>query len=170
MLRPTTVFGEGREPEKDSFLQLMRSVIAGRYRHIRKGRGIYNIVYAGEVAHAMFVLDDDNIPNGKAYFINTPVSFSEFASIVSKSIKKSKKKIGNIPYLVALTAAIIFSFMELLTGMKRGLTLSRLKALTDIKVFSQERLLNETGYRPFHKVDEYLEQLCNKYYRSGFLS
>ncbi|MCX5811487.1 MAG: NAD-dependent epimerase/dehydratase family protein [Proteobacteria bacterium] len=170
MLRPTTVFGEGREPEKDSFLQLMRSIAAGRYRHIRKGRGIYNIIYAGEVAHAMFVLDNDNIPNGRTYFINTPVSFSEFTSIVSKSLGNQKESIGNLPYIVAFTAAGVFSFIGLLTGKKRGLTFSRLKALTDTRVFSQERLLNETDYRPFYRVDEYLEQLCNKYRKIGFLS
>jgi nucleoside-diphosphate-sugar epimerase len=170
ILRPTTVFGEGRQPGKDSFLQLIRSIIKGRYRHIRKGKGIYNIIFAGEVARAMFALDNDNIPNGKVYLINTPVSFSEFASIVSKSVGNNKEKIGNIPYIVAYTAAAVFSLMELFTGKKTGLTFSRLKALTDIRVFSQERLVNETDYSPFYRVDEYLEQLCSKYLRTGYLS
>jgi nucleoside-diphosphate-sugar epimerase len=170
ILRPSTVFGEGREPEKDSFFQLIQAIAAGRYRHIRKGNGIYNIIYAGEVARAMFMLDNDNITNGRAYFINTPVSFAEFALTVSDSLKNNREKIGNIPYVAAFAGAAVFSFMELLTGKKRGLTFSRLKALTDTRVFSQARLLNETDYRPLCRVDEYLKQLCNKYYRIGFLS
>jgi nucleoside-diphosphate-sugar epimerase len=170
ILRPTIVFGEGREPEKDSFLQLIRAIAAGRYRHINKGRGIYNIVYAGEVARAMFALDNDNIPNGQVYFINTPVTFSEFVLIVSSSVKDNNEEIGNIPYTVALTVATIFSLMQLLTGKKRGLTFSRLKALTEARIFSQERLLNETNYRPSYNVDEYLKQICCEYQKSGFFA
>lgn len=165
ILRPATVFGKGREPEKDSFFQLIRAIATGRYRHINKGRGIYNIIYAGEVAHAMFVLDNDSIPNGRVYIINTPVSFSEFSSIVSGSVKNNEGKIGNIPYIWAFTAAAVFSLMQLLTGKKRGLTFSRLKALTDTRVFSQERLLREINYRPFYSVDEYLKQLCDEYHK-----
>jgi nucleoside-diphosphate-sugar epimerase len=170
ILRPTIVFGKGREPQKDSFLQLIRTIAAGRYRHINKGRGIYNIVYAGEVARAMFALDNDNIPNGKVYFINTPVSFSEFALIVLGSIKDNNEKIGNIPYSIAFTAAIVFSLMQILTEKKRGLTFSRLKALTEARIFSQERLLNETDYRPSCSVDEYLKQICCEYQKSGFFA
>ncbi|MCX5807566.1 MAG: NAD-dependent epimerase/dehydratase family protein [Proteobacteria bacterium] len=170
MLRPTIVFGEGREPEKDSLLQLLRTIVSGRYRHISKGRGVYNIVYAGEVARAMHVLGNDSITNGRVFFINTPLSFSEFASIVYRSVKKNEKNIGNIPYVLAFGAAFAFSFLQLITGKKRGLTFSRLKALTDASIISQERMLNETGYKPLYGVDEYLKQLCAEYLKKGFLA
>jgi nucleoside-diphosphate-sugar epimerase len=169
ILRPTIVFGKGRNPEKDSFFQFIRAIAAGKYRHINRGRGKYNIIYAGEVAHAMFVLDKDNIPNGRVYFINTPVSFFEFASIISESVKNCNEKTKNIPYIAAFGAAFAFSFLQLITGKKRGLTFSLFETLTDSKVFSQERLLNETEYGPFYGVEEYLKQLCDEYQKAGLL-
>lgn len=163
ILRPTIVFGTGRAPQDDSFLQLIRSIASDNYRNIRGGSGIYNIVYSGEVARAMTALDDDAVPNGSVFIINTPLRFSEFASIVCSSAGKDKAKIGNIPYAAALSAAAIFSLLHLLTGRKRGLTFSRLKALTEKRIFSQDRLVRETAYREFHTVHEYLKKVCQEY-------
>ena len=163
ILRPTIVFGTGRAPEDDSFLQLIRSIASGRYRNIRGGSGIYNIVYAGEVARTMFALDDDAIPNGSVFIINTPICFSEFASIISATAGKDNVKTGNIPYVAALTAAAVFSLLHLLTGKKRGLTFSRLNALTERRTFSQDRLVHETAYRPLHTVAKYLKKVCMEY-------
>lgn len=163
ILRPTIVFGTGRAPQDDSFLQLIRTIAAGNYRNIRGGSGIYNIVYAGEVARAMSALDDDAVPNGGAFIINTPLSFSEFAPIIYSAAGKDNIKVGNIPYAAALGAAAAFSLLSLLTGRKRSLTFSRLKALTERRTFSQDRLLNETPYRPIHSVQEYLKKVCEEY-------
>lgn len=163
ILRPTIVFGTGRAPQDDSFLQLIRTIAAGNYRNIRGGSGIYNIVYAGEVARAMSALDDDAVPNGGLFIINTPIRFSEFASIISATAGKNNVKTGNIPYAAALTATAVFSLLYLLTGKKRGLTFSRLNALTERRTFSQDRLVHETAYRPLHSVDEYLIKVCKEY-------
>ncbi|MDD5006774.1 MAG: NAD-dependent epimerase/dehydratase family protein [Syntrophorhabdaceae bacterium] len=163
ILRPTIVFGAGRAPGDDSFFQLISVIATNNYRHIRGGSGIYNIVNAGEVARAMFALDNDAIPSGSVFIINTPIRFFEFASIISGAVGKDNAKIGNIPYAAALTAAAIFSLLRLLTGKKRGLTYSRLKALTDSRTFSQDRLIHETTYRPLHSVAEYLKKVCEEY-------
>ncbi len=169
ILRPTTVFGTGREPYKDSFLQLIRSILAGRYMNIRKGKGVYNIVYAGEVARAMLCMDNDNIPDGRIYFINTPLFFSDFAFIVKNCVDSKNNKIRNISHGTAIAIAALFTLLSAATGKKRGLTFSRLKALTDIRIFSQDRLVNETEYRPLCNVDEYLVKMCNEYRKMGLL-
>ena len=163
ILRPTIVFGTGRAPQDDSFLQLIRAIAAGRYRNISGGSGIYNIIYAGEVARAMSTLDDDAIPNGGTFIINTPVCFSEFASIVLEVAGNSNTKPGNIPYIAALPAAAIFSLHSLLSHRKKALTFSRLKALTEKRSFSQDRLVSTTSYRPLHTVQEYLRKVCEEY-------
>ena len=164
ILRPTIVFGTGRAPQDDSFLQLIRTIAAGNYRNIRGGSGIYNIIYAGEVARAMSALDDDAIPNGGVFIINTPMCFAEFASIVCSAAGKDNIKIGNIPYVAALSAAAVFSLLSLLTGRKRSLTFSRLKALTETRTFSQDRLIDETSYMPLHSAQEYLKKVCVEYH------
>ncbi len=163
ILRPTIVFGTGRAPGDDSFLQLIRAITVGNYRNISRGNGIYNIVYAGEVARAMHALDDDAIPNGGIFIINTPICFAEFASTICIVAGKDNMKIGNIPYVAALGAAAAFSSLSLLTGRKRSLTFSRLKALTERRTFSQDRLVLETPYRPLHTVHEYLKKVCIEY-------
>jgi nucleoside-diphosphate-sugar epimerase len=163
ILRPTIVFGTGRAPQDDSFLQLIRSIASGNYRNIRGGSGIYNIVYAGEVARAMSALDDDAVPNGGVFIINTPIHFSEFASIICSAAGKDNVKVGNIPYAAAFAAAGIFSLLYRLTGKNKGLTFSRLKALTERRTFSQDRLVRETSYIPLHSVHEYLKKVCEEY-------
>ena len=50
------------------------------------------------------------------------------------------------------------------------LTFSRLKALTNKKVFSQNRLLEMTSYHPLSKVEDYIKQVCNEYTEKGLLN
>ncbi|TAN45273.1 MAG: NAD-dependent epimerase/dehydratase family protein [Nitrospirae bacterium] len=169
MLRPTIVFGMGRAPEKDSFLQLIRAIKSGRYRHIGKGQGIYNIIHANEVARAMKALDDDNLANCGTYLINNPLTFDEFAKIALDETAGLKTSVKSIPYAAALPAALLFSAASLITGKKMPLTLSRLKALTDRRIFSQRILLGKTTYSPERSVEEYLRQTCREYRERGLL-
>lgn len=167
VLRPTIVFGSGRNPVKDSFLHLVSAVKSGRYRNI--GSGIYNLIHASEVVFAMRALDNDIVPNAGVYFINTPIKFSEFSMIVKAATTGKTDRVASIPYPVAYCAAALFSMLSVVTGARMPLTLSRLKALTDTRTFSQERLLKSTSYRPLFGVDHYIRQVCKEYEDLGLL-
>lgn len=169
VLRPTIVFGVGRAPAKDSFLHLVATIKTGRYRNIGSGEGIYNIIHVSEVVRAMRALDNDGISNGGIYFINTPISFREFASVVGAATIGKMGGAPAIPYPAAYCIAVFFSALSTVTGRKMPLTISRLKALTDKRTFSQEHLLNATGYRQLFSVDHYIKQVCHEYEEMGLL-
>jgi len=167
MLRPTTVFGIGRAPEKDSLLHLMRAIKSGKYKNISDGRGIYGIVHAREVARGMLSLSRCDKPKGEAYFINTPVSFSEFAKITSSVVGCANP--GSLPFPFAFAATALFSLAESLTGRKMPLSWSRLFALTSKTVYSQARLSDTTDYHPALPIESYIIQVCEEYVKQGLL-
>lgn len=170
ILRPTFVFGAGRGPGEDPFLQLILAIKSGRYRNIGGGKGIYNIVHVSEVVHALRVLDRDDIPNGGVFFINTPITFDEFSRIVRGATKGDAVEPGDIPYVLMFCVAGIFSLVSAVTKKRVPISLSRLKTLTNQKVFSQERLLKATSYRPLSSLEEHIVQVCNEYAEKGFLN
>jgi nucleoside-diphosphate-sugar epimerase len=170
ILRPTIVFGTGREPANDSFLQLIIAMKSGRYKNIGAGSSVYNIVHVNEVVHAMRALDSDDISNGGIYFINTPITFKEMYRIVQEETKGKVNKPSSIPYSIAFGAAAILSAISLIAGKKMPLTLSRLKALTNKKVFSQNCLIDMTSYRPLVTVEDYIRQACREYAEKGLLN
>ncbi|MDX9713901.1 MAG: NAD(P)-dependent oxidoreductase [Dissulfurispiraceae bacterium] len=167
ILRPTIVFGVGRNPKNDSFLHLIRAIKSGKYRNIENGKGIYNIVHAQEVARAMLILEQSEKRSGETYFINTPVSFKELSKYVSDAILCSPPK--SISFSVAFLAAAFCSMLNKLSISELPLTWSRLSALTNKTIYSQDRLLAETNYVPKASVEQYIQEVCNSYISLGLL-
>lgn len=170
IVRPTIVVGPRPNPDGDSFLQLMRSIKHGRYVNIDGGNGVYNIVHVNEVARVMTMLDDDSISNGETFFVNTPITFRELTEIVVDETRSTGKAIKNVPYLIALTATLVMSLVTLISGKKMPLTYSRLKALTNKAVFSQDKLLKMTGYKTAMPIQEYIRQMCFEFSQKGLLN
>jgi nucleoside-diphosphate-sugar epimerase len=169
ILRPTFIFGTGRKPVDDPFLQLLIAIKTGRYRNIGNGEGIYNIIHVSDVVRALRVLDDDEIPNGGVYFINSPITFREMSRVVSKATTGVAKESQSIPFSAAYGAALLFTLISAVTGRRMPLSLSRLKTLTNRKVYSQERLVNRTQYRPLGSAEEHITQVYREYAEGGLL-
>jgi nucleoside-diphosphate-sugar epimerase len=170
ILRPTIVFGVKEGGREDGFLQLLRSMASGKYRNIRSGKGIYNIVHVNEVVHAMRMLDDDTIRNGETFFINTPTTFKDISEIVTEEVSPGRGTFRGIPFIIAFSAAVCFSFLSLLAGRRIALTLPRLKVLTNQSVFSQDLLESSTHYRPLKSVEEYVREVCRAYLKRRLLN
>jgi nucleoside-diphosphate-sugar epimerase len=167
MLRPTTVIGIGRTPERDSFLHLLRSIERGKYRNIGGGLGIYGIVHAREVARAMIALERSESQQGDAYFINSTLNFKDFSRIAAKTIGCEESR--SVPYILAVAATALLTVVSKATRKKMPLTWSRLMALTNPTVYSQERLLTSTDYRPLFSIEDYIAQVCAEYAAQGLL-
>jgi len=167
ILRPTIIFGAGRNENQDSFLQLLKAMKRRRYRNI--GKGIYNLIHVDEVVRVMRMLDSNAIPNGGVYFINTPIYFRDMDRIVKKETIGKSEESFNIPYGVAILAGVAFSLLAKLSRRKMPLTLSRVRALANQKVYVQERLVRILKYQPLFSVDEYIKKMCNYYSEQGSL-
>ncbi len=170
ILRPTFIFGPGRAPADDPFLQLVIAIYRGRYKNICKGRGIYNIVHIDEVVSALRCLNNDVLPNGGLFFINTPISFNEFSQTVRFATTGKRSEAGNIPYPAALVAASLFTGITAITGRRMPLSLTRLRTLTNKKVYLQDRLISTTGYKPLCSVEEHIVGVCREYGEGGFFN
>lgn len=161
IIRPTIIFGIGRSPEKDSFLHLIHAIKKKRYFNI--GNGIYNLIHVEEVIKAMLVLAESHLPNGSIYFINTPISFRQFARLIRKLSLGLDNNAPSFPYWLAYIIAAGLSGYSKMLGKKVPLNFSRLEALTDERIFSSERLMNETDYTPEKTLIEWITETYQLY-------
>lgn len=158
ILRPTIVFGLGRNPENDSLIHLVRAIVRGNYRNIGAGNGVYNIIHAREVALAMLVLSGYKLPNGGIYLINDPITFNQFASIVTAAL--DCRKPGTIPYSVAFFATVACSLLKSITKRKMPLTFSRLSAMRTLATYSSKKLIETTTYNSLNTTEQYVIEFC----------
>ena len=167
ILRPTIVFGAGKNATEDSFYQLVKAIRSGLYVNINNGKGVYNIIHKDEVVRALRVLGEKDLPNGGNYFLNSPISFGEFASIVKTHLTDKENTIRNVPYFPLLCIAICFTGLSMLMGKSMPFTLSRFKTLTNRKIFSSKLFSEVAGYSPVCDVREYIRRTCDEYMQAA---
>ena len=158
ILRPTTIFGPGKNKEGNSFLELIKSMRNGAYKNI--GQGIYNIVYVDEVVKGMLELAEANIPYGGIYLVNNPITFKDMDILVKNIPPVIAKKTKTIPYPVAWFIALILTLICFITCRKNPLTFSRLKALTNATAYSQNKIIEVVHFKNTLPIEEYIKKVC----------
>ncbi|MBI2627534.1 NAD-dependent epimerase/dehydratase family protein [Candidatus Nomurabacteria bacterium] len=158
ILRPTTIFGPGKNKEGSSFLELIKSMRSGAYKNI--GQGIYNIVHIDEVVKAMIQLSEADIPYGGVYLINNPIAFKDMDILVKNLPPAITKKTKTIPYPVACLAALILTLISFITRRKNPLTFSRIKALTNTLSYSQNKIVEAIHFKNTLPIEEYIKKVC----------
>ncbi|OGI95611.1 hypothetical protein A2917_03620 [Candidatus Nomurabacteria bacterium RIFCSPLOWO2_01_FULL_42_17] len=158
ILRPTTIFGPGKNREGNSFLGLIKSMRNGSYKNI--GQGIYNIVHVDEVVKAMIQLSEADIPYGGIYLVNNPIAFKDIDILVKSLPPAITKKTKTIPYPIAWFATIALTLACFITRRKNPLTFSRLKALTNTTAYSEEKIMEAINFKNTLPVEEYIKQVC----------
>lgn len=167
ILRPVTIFGVKEHPEQDSFFHLLKSMRNGLYKNI--GHGMYNIVHINEVVKALQILDETDIPYGSTHIVGNAIAYKDLDIFVKSIPPAVRKATANIPYPIAYAISITLSLFCPLVGKKNPLTLSRLHALTNQQIYSQEKLLKETGFKNILPVEDHLRVVCKKYIELGLL-
>ena len=158
ILRPTTIFGLGKNKEGDSFIELIKSMRSGSYKNI--GQGIYNIVHVEEVVKAMIQLSEANIPYGDIYLINNPIAFKDIDILVKNIPPAIAKKTKTIPYPIAWFATLILTLICFITRQRNPLTFSRLKALTNTTAYSQNKIIEVIHFKNTLPIEEYIKKVC----------
>ncbi len=168
ILRPSVIFGLGKKAQGDSFFELMKSMRNGRYKNI--GKGICNIVHVDEVIKALVMLGERDIPYGSTYLLSNHIPYKDMDKIIKSVEPAVEKRTRVVPYFIAFAAAAAMTLGGFLAHKKNPLTFSRLRALTDERIYSQEKIENILCFRNSCRVEEYLKRTCLEYIRAGLLS
>jgi nucleoside-diphosphate-sugar epimerase len=167
ILRPSTIFGAKKHPEQDSFFQLLKSMRTGYYKNV--GQGMYNIVHIDEVVRALRLLGEASVPFRGIYIISNAIAYKDLNILVRNIPPVVHRATANIPYLGAWGISVALSLLCPIVRKKNPLTLSRLHALTNEQIYSQEKLLKETVFKNVSSVEDYLKTVCKKYIELGLL-
>jgi nucleoside-diphosphate-sugar epimerase len=90
-VRPTIVYGEGRNPNHDSFLSWIRLIKSGRFMQLGRDY-ISSYVYVGDVAAACLTVAEDFRTGGQVYIINEPIPLPIFIAYISAFLNVPEPK------------------------------------------------------------------------------
>ncbi len=168
IVRPTTIFGgEKGTPRKDSFFQLVQSMRTGTYKNIGNGR--YNIIHIDEMVKALILLDETPVAYGGTYIISNSIQYRDMDILVKNLDPIVKKRTGTIPLPIANIASVILSVVCWILRRKNPLTFSRLRALTNERVYVQSTVLQTLGLIPTMPIEDYIKKTCAAYIDQHFL-
>ena len=108
--------------------------------------------------------------NGSIYILNNTISYKDMDMLVKNTQPIINKKTKTIIYPIALVATIFLTFFCFLINKKNPLTKSQLKALTNKKIYSQDKILKNTSFKNTLTIEEYIKKVCKEYINAGLLS
>ncbi len=165
-VRPGLVYGPGDL----HLLGFFASIQKGLFRVIDGGKALLHPVYIDDITRAFQLCVEHPKAVGRSYTIAgpQPVTIRELAMAIAHALDR-KLPTGNIPLWLAHLAADIFAFVPGFQGERAPLTHSRIKFLTQSRVYSIERASNELGYVPQVELDEGMRQTVLWYRKHGYL-
>lgn len=145
VVRPTTVFGEGKRG-RDSLLEWLRAIQQGRFVFIG-AKGIANYVYVEDVVDACIQLAGKPYGLTGPYIVADPTTIHEFVAAGVVALGVSMPRI-TVPVWLAYALAAGLQTANRVLGTQAPLTVSRVQALTSEFVFSGRRLYDTYGVQP----------------------
>jgi nucleoside-diphosphate-sugar epimerase len=165
-VRPGLVYGPGDL----HLLGFFASIQKGLFRVIDGGKALLHPVYIDDMTRAFQLCVEHPTAIGRSYTIagTQLVTIRELAMAIAHALGR-KLPTGNIPLWLAHLAADIFALVPGFQGERAPLTHSRIKFLTQSRVYSIERASNELGYVPQVELDEGMRQTVFWYQKHGYL-
>lgn len=166
VVRPGLVYGPGDL----HLLGFFTSIQKGRPALIDGGRAFIHPVYIDDMTAAFLLCAERPEAIGRSYNIagERPVTFKELSTAIAHSLGRALPA-GDIPLWLANLASDIFAFIPGFEGEKAPLTRSRVKFLTNSRVYSIERAKQELGYAPKTGLDAGMKQTALWYQKHGYV-
>lgn len=166
VIRPGLVYGPGDL----HLLGFFASINRGRPCLIDSGKSMIHPVYIDDMTEAFIASAERPEAIGRSYNIAGayPVSFKTLSTAIARSLGKSLPK-GDIPLWLANLASDAFSVIPGFQDERAPLTRSRVKFLTNSRVYSIERAQTELGYEPKIGLDEGMKSTAAWYQKHGYL-
>ena len=165
LLRPSTVFGEGSKSQ--SFLGWMRSIKNRTFRFIGS-KSYANYIYVGDVVEALIRVSKAGRTGKEIFILSDGKSMREFVGCAAEILGVEVPE-TSIPRWFALMVAGTLAPFANYFSKSFPLTINRVKALTDRRVFSMEKIRKELGFQPKFGIVEGLRRTLRWYEREGLL-
>lgn len=153
VLRPTNIFGDGKNNPCDSFYCLLKAIKQKKYFLLDKGGGIANYVYVGDVVGALIALAENDRALGECFLINDETTVKDFSEKAKKSLNVSYKSF-NFPSKPVFYMSIFLS--RLVPWFP--LTPSRVMALVCPYHYSSTKIREQLGFRYSYGLSEGLKR------------
>ncbi|HVB73904.1 MAG TPA: NAD-dependent epimerase/dehydratase family protein [Ktedonobacteraceae bacterium] len=164
--RPGLVYGPGDL----HLLGFFSSINKERPCLIDGGKALIHPVYIDDMTSAFLLCAERPQAIGHSYNIagDHPVSFRELATAIAQSLGKPLPA-GDIPLWLANLASDVFAFTPGVRGENAPLTRSRVKFLTNSRVYDIGRARSELGFTPIVSLDEGMRHTAEWYSKHGYL-
>ncbi len=166
VIRPGLVYGPGDL----HLLGFFSSIKKGRPCLIAGGHALIHPVYIDDMTDAFLLSAERQAAIGRSYNIagDAPVSFKVLSTAIAHALGRELPK-GDIPLPLANLASDIFSLIPGFQGENAPLTRSRVKFLTNSRMYSIERAQKELGYVPKIGLDDGMKETAAWYQKHGYL-
>jgi nucleoside-diphosphate-sugar epimerase len=166
VVRPGLIYGPGDL----HLLGFFASIKKGLFRVIDGGNAMLHPIYIDDMNDAFMLAAEKPEAIGRCYNIAGPraVTIRELATAIAHSMDRELPS-GNIPLWLANLAADIFSVTPGFQGEKAPLTRSRVKFLTNSRVYCIERARRDLGFAPKVELEEGMRRTALWYRKHGYL-
>jgi nucleoside-diphosphate-sugar epimerase len=166
VVRPGLVYGPGDL----HLLGLFKAIKKGLFRVIDGGRALLHPVYIGDMVAALLLCAERSQTVGRVYTIagEYPVDICELATTIAHTLGLELPAVS-IPLWLAHLAADIFALMPGMSGERAPLTHSRIKFLTNSRVYDISRARSELGYAPAVSLEEGIQRTVAWYCKQRLL-
>jgi nucleoside-diphosphate-sugar epimerase len=164
--RPGLVYGPGDL----HLLGFFSSIQKGRPCLIDGGKALIHPIYIDDMTAAFLLCAERPQAVGHSYNFagDIPVSFRELATAIARSLGKPLPG-GDIPRWLANLASDIFALVPGMKGENAPLTRSRVKFLTNSRVYDIGRARSDLGFAPAVSLEEGMRRSAEWYYKHEYL-
>jgi nucleoside-diphosphate-sugar epimerase len=166
VVRPGLVYGPGDL----HLLGFFASINKGRFRVIAGGKAFLHPVYIDDLLAALLLCTERPQAPGRSYNIagERPVSVRELAIAIAHALGRELPA-GSIPLWLANLASDLFTVMPGMRGEHAPLTRSRVKFLTNSRIYDIRRAKSELDYTPAVPLQEGMKLTAAWYYKHHYL-
>jgi nucleoside-diphosphate-sugar epimerase len=166
VVRPGLVYGPGDL----HLLGFFSSIRKGLFRVIAGGKALLHPIYIDDMTAAFLLCGERTEAIGRSYNIagERPVTIRELATAIAHSLDKELPG-GSIPLWLANLASDIFALVPSMQGERAPLTRSRVKFLTNSRVYDCRRAQTELGFKAQVDLAEGMQRTAAWYYKHQYL-
>jgi nucleoside-diphosphate-sugar epimerase len=166
VVRPGLVYGPGDL----HLLGFFGSINKGLFRVIDGGKALLHPVYIDDMVAALLLCAEHPEAPGRNYNIagEQPVSVRELATAIAHALNR-RLPAGSVPLWLANLASDIFAIMPGMQGEHAPLTRSRVKFLTNSRIYDISRARSELDYAPKVGLEEGMRLTAAWYFKHRYL-